>query len=173
YSIATNLPYLFFAIHRLEVFLLGFVRTESKIHMPVDPRDSIVSHLDLIAGIDDGSKADSRSVGQIPSRYIGSEADGGVVTADHVAIQRLVPDGGVVVASTVHSEGIESGGGVAAPREVTNEGIESGGGVGAASSVLRKCLDSAGGVEAARIVASKRIAADSGVVVAFVHSEGI
>ena len=44
-------------------------------------RDSSVSQADLIAGIDDGSSADSRSVVQIPSRHIGDDGrvDGGVV----------------------------------------------------------------------------------------------
>ena len=55
--------------------------TGSKRHLPFDHRDISVSQADLIAGIDDGSKADSRSVGQIPSRHIGKGPDGGVVEA--------------------------------------------------------------------------------------------
>ena len=93
---AANLSQHFFSIHRLEVFLLGLVRTGSKRHLPFDHRDSSVSQADLIAGIDGGSIADSRSVGQIPSRHIGSDPDGGVVAARGVGKERTDSDGGVV-----------------------------------------------------------------------------
>ena len=73
------------SIHRLEVFLLGLVRTGSKRHLAFDHRDRTVSQADLIAGIDQGSIADSRSVGQIPSRHIGQEPDGGVEATRGVA----------------------------------------------------------------------------------------
>src|SRR5262249_29607205 len=74
---AANLSQHFFSIHRLEVFLLGLVRWKSKRHLPFDHRDSSVSQADLIAVINDGSKADSRSVGQSRSRHIGIGPDGG------------------------------------------------------------------------------------------------
>ena len=38
-----NLSSIFFAIHRLEVFLLGLVRISHEIHLPFDHRDLIVS----------------------------------------------------------------------------------------------------------------------------------
>src|SRR5262249_23811686 len=50
---------------------------------------------DLIAGINAGLKADSRSVGQISSRHIASDPDGGVVAAHRVAAERLKFGGGV------------------------------------------------------------------------------
>ena len=93
---AANLSQHFFSIHRLEVFLLGLVRRQSKRHLPFDHRDCCVSQADLIAGIDDGSKADSRSVGQIPNRHIGNDPDGGVEVARGVANERLDSAGGVV-----------------------------------------------------------------------------
>jgi len=45
--------------------------------------------------------ADSRSVGQIPSRDIGKGSDGGVVIARGVGKERIDPDGGVGVARGV------------------------------------------------------------------------
>jgi hypothetical protein len=39
------------AIHRLEVFLLGLVRNDTKCHLPFDDRDSGVSQADLIVGL--------------------------------------------------------------------------------------------------------------------------
>ena len=59
--------------------------------------------------------ADSRSVGQIPSRHIGSEPDGGVEVARGVANERTGSAGGVVVARGVVKERIDSAGGVAMP----------------------------------------------------------
>jgi len=50
---------------------------------------------DLIVGIDAGLKADSRSVGQISSRHIASDPDGGVVAAHRVAAERLKFGGSV------------------------------------------------------------------------------
>src|SRR5215510_7037658 len=44
---------------------------------------------DLIAVIDDGSIADRRSVGEISTRHIGSEPDGGVADACGVAKERV------------------------------------------------------------------------------------
>ena len=63
---AANLSQHFFSIHRLEILLLGLVRRKSKRHLPFDHRDKTVPQADLIVGIDEGSSADSRSVGQIP-----------------------------------------------------------------------------------------------------------
>jgi hypothetical protein len=88
---ATNLSQHFFSIHRLEVFLLGLVRRESKRHLPFDHRDPSVSQADLIAGIDDGSIADSRSVGQSPGRHIGCEPDGGIEAARSVVLKPPIP----------------------------------------------------------------------------------
>ena len=48
----------------MEVFLLGLIRTGSKGDLSFDHRDKTVSQPDLIAGIDDGSIADSRGVGK-------------------------------------------------------------------------------------------------------------
>jgi hypothetical protein len=81
----------FFSIDGLEVFLLGLVRRGSERHLPFDHVDSSVSQADLIAGIDGGSVADSRSVGQIPIRHIGSVPDGGVEVARRVAKKRISP----------------------------------------------------------------------------------
>src|SRR5207342_1584032 len=78
---AANLSQHCFSIDGLEVFLLGLVRTGSEPHLSFDHRDILVSQADLIAGIDDGCRTDSRSVGQIPSRDIGSGSDAGVVIA--------------------------------------------------------------------------------------------
>ena len=57
-----NLSKHLFAIHRLEVFLLGLVRTGSKRHRLFDHFDISVSQADLIAGIDGGLCADRTSV---------------------------------------------------------------------------------------------------------------
>ena len=46
---------------------------------------SFVSQADLIAVIDDGSKADSGGGSQITSNHIGCESDGGVIAARGVA----------------------------------------------------------------------------------------
>jgi hypothetical protein len=75
-------------------------------------RDSTVSQSNLIAGINPGCCTDSRSVGQIPTRHIGSGPNGGVVGACGVAKERLEPDGGVEVADGVIKERIESAGAV-------------------------------------------------------------
>ena len=66
----------------------------------------------LVAGIDDGSGADSRCVVQIFSRHIGCEPDGGIVVARGVARQRIESDRGVEVARGAKSQCTESAGGV-------------------------------------------------------------
>ena len=126
---AANLSQHCFSIHGLEVFLLGLVRTGSEPHLSFDHRDSSVSQADLIAGTDGGFFADSRSVVQIPNRYIGT-----------------CPDGGVVAARGVAKERIDSDGGVAAARGVANERIDSAGSVEVPVVLLRERLDPAGGV---------------------------
>jgi hypothetical protein len=60
-----------------------------------------VSQADLIAGVDNGCKADSRCVGQIPSRHIGKGPDGGVGDARGFAKERIDTDGGVETARSV------------------------------------------------------------------------
>src|SRR5499433_1715608 len=110
---AANLSQDFFSIHRLKVFLLGLVRNGSKRHLPFDHRDRIVSQADLIAGVDDGSLTDSRSVDQLPKRHISSGPDGGV----GVAKKRIKSGGGVEVACVV-KERIASDSGVVGARDV-------------------------------------------------------
>src|SRR5215467_4467660 len=124
-----------FSIHRLKVFLLGLVRRESKGHLSLNHCDISVPQADLVAGIDDGCIADSRSIGQIPDRYIGSETDGGVETSRGVAIERIEPDGGVLVACGVEKERHESAGGIVLARSVVQQRLEASSGVIAAGSV--------------------------------------
>jgi hypothetical protein len=88
----------------------------------------MVSQADLIAGIGDGFKADSRSVEQIPNKGVRIFPGGGRIGKG--------PDGGVVVAKTVVKK-----------RTVSD------GGVGGAPGVERECLGSDGGVELASGVA--------------------
>src|SRR5262245_64579157 len=120
-------------MHRLKVFLLGLVRTSSKRHLTFDHRDRIVSQADLIAGVDDGSKADSRSVGQIPSRHISSG-----------------PDGCIEIANAVVKERIESAGSVGAARSVAKERTRPAGGGDVAHSVDKERIEHDRGVAAAR-----------------------
>jgi hypothetical protein len=116
---AANLSQHFFSIDRLQVFLLGLVRTGSKRHLPFDYRDSSASQADLIAGIDDGSKADSRSVDQIPSRHIAVGPD-----ARGVAKERIDSVGGVAKARCVVKERIASAGGVEKAGGVAKQRLE-------------------------------------------------
>src|SRR5262249_19877716 len=102
---AANLSQYFFSIHGLEVFLLGLVRTGTKHHLPFDCRDSSVPQANLITSIDDGSSADSRSVGQIPSRHISIASNGGVEVARRVTLKRKDSNGGVGVSRSVEKEG--------------------------------------------------------------------
>src|SRR5262249_4495864 len=180
---AANLSQHCFSIHRLKVFLLGLVRTSSKRHLTFDHRDRIVSQADLIAGVDDGSKADSRSVGQIPSRHISSgpdgcieianavvkeriESAGSVGAARSVAKERTKPAGGVDVARGIANERIETGSGSGVPRSVGNERIEPASGVAAARGVAKEPIASGGGILATRGVAIERTDSAGGVIVA-------
>ena len=65
--------------------------------------------------------ADSRSVGQIPSRHIGSAPAGGVAVARGVVKERLGSAGGVVAAGGVDEERLGSAGGVDVARGVAAE----------------------------------------------------
>jgi hypothetical protein len=163
---AANLSQHLFSIHGLEVFLLGLVRRESKRHLPFDHRDSSVSQADLIAGIDAGSIADSRSVGQIPSRHIGLEPDGGVVAARGVAKERIEAGGGVGDARGVAIERLDSAGGVVNARGVATEGTVSACDIIIAYGVVIERLDSVGGVGDARGVATEGIVSTGRVVAA-------
>jgi hypothetical protein len=154
---AANLSQHFFSIDRLQVFLLGLVRTGSKRHLPFDYRDSSASQADLIAGIDDGSKADSRSVDQIPSRHIAVGPDGGVELTRGVVSERRDSARSVADARGVAKERIDSVGGVAKARCVVKERIASAGGVEAACGVVTERIASAGGVEKAGGVAKQRL----------------
>ena len=150
---AANLSQHLFSIDRLEVFFLGLVRNGSKRHLPFNHRDGSVSQADLIAGIDDGETADSRSVGQITSRHIGSGPDGGVLAARGVAKERGASAGGVLAARGVSIERTESAGGVVHARGVVKQRIDSAGRVGLARDVASERIDSVGDVEVARGVA--------------------
>src|SRR5262249_54104750 len=119
----------FFSIYRPKVFLLGFVGRKSERHLPFDHRDRSISKAYLIVGVDDGSKADSCSVGQIPGRYIGTGPDPRVVASCGVANERVGPAGGVVVACGVVKERQEPVGRVAVTRGVAKQRIDSAGGV--------------------------------------------
>jgi hypothetical protein len=131
-----------------------------------DYRDITVSQTDLVAGIDGGSVADSRSIDQIPIRYIGSVPDGGVEVTCDVAKERIESDAGVGDARGVANERLASAGGVEAARGVANERIESAGGIGGARGVTKERLASAGGVLVARRVASECTDSAGGVEVA-------
>src|SRR6516162_3945853 len=113
----------------LKVFLLGLVRTGSKRYLAFDHRDISVAEAHLIAVIDDGSIADSRSISQISSRHIGKGPDGRVAGAGGVAKERTAPGGGVEIARGVAKQRNNSAGGVEGARGVAKECIESGGGV--------------------------------------------
>src|SRR5262245_60384825 len=69
------------SIYWLKVFLLALVRNGSKRNLPFDHRNNIVSQADFVVGIDEGSKANGRSIGQIRSRHIGAGPNGGVIAA--------------------------------------------------------------------------------------------
>ena len=113
-----SLPQHLFSIHGLKIFLLGLVRTGSKRHLPLDHRDISVAQAVFIAGIDEGSLADSRSVGQIASRHIGSGPDVSVVVARGVVSERTDSAGGVEVPRGVAKERIDAARGVVIARGV-------------------------------------------------------
>ena len=92
----------------------------------------------LIAGIDEGSIADSRSVGQIHSQHIGSEPDGGVEIARGVEMERKSSVGGVEATRGVVKERTGTAGGVGVARGVENERIDSGRGVEGADGVAKE-----------------------------------
>src|SRR5262245_14929911 len=119
----------------MEVFLLGLVRNGSKRHLPLDHSHSSISQANLVAGIDDGSIADRRSVSQIPSRHIGSEPDCGVVAARGVAFERKGSAGGIMLTRGVALERLESACGVNVAGGVVTEGLVSAGGVEVANVV--------------------------------------
>jgi hypothetical protein len=160
---AANLSQHFFSIHRLKVFLLGLVRNGSKRHLPTDERDSSVSQAHRIAGTDNRSRADSRSVDQIRLGNIGSEPDGSVVAACGVTKERTESAGGVEVPRGVVTERTGSTGGVEAARGVVNERTVSAGGVEAARGVATERIDSDGGIDVTIGVATERVDSDGGV----------
>ena len=110
----------------------------SKRHLPFDHRDLIVSQADLIAGIGEGSRADSRSVGQTSRRHTGCEPNGGVEVARGVDKERTDSAGGVADARGVVNERIDSAGAVAVARGVATERTEPAGGVVDARGVVEQ-----------------------------------
>jgi hypothetical protein len=124
----------------------GLVRTGSKCHLPFDHRDISVSQADLIAGIDDGSTTDSRSVGQIPRKHTGCEPDGGVEAARGVHKERTGPEGGVVDARSVAEKRLGSAGRVEVAIGVAEQRIDSGGRVEVSRGIAKERIDSDGGV---------------------------
>src|SRR6185503_1663491 len=111
-----------------------------------DHRDRSVSQADLIAGVDDGSSADSRSVGEIRTkRHIGKGSNGGVVEARRVLFQSREPNSRVVAARGVEKERIDPVAGVVVGRSLS-ERLKSTGCVAVARGVGRKGKESAGGV---------------------------
>jgi hypothetical protein len=93
-------------------WFFGLVRNVSKRHWPFNHRGKILSQTDLIAGIDEGCKADSCSIGYIPMHIgVGTYSD---VEAARIGAEseRLVSDGDVGVARYVSKERIDSDGSV-------------------------------------------------------------
>src|SRR5947207_1485789 len=83
--------------HAAEVLLLVPVGNHGQPHLTSKTRDCGIAELDPVAGTDPGSSADGGGVGQPSRGHARVVADGGVVAAAGIRLERRNSDGGVAV----------------------------------------------------------------------------